>query len=1370
MTRPVASRYATRVASRRLEKLLRTKAITAVDVFGELVASPAIQILASKYAEEARDYGLLIDAGVDYAIAKLSAQAIANAYIDRLRAISMEVQRRADRIVLSGVSRVFSGGASAVAAARASAVALGQAVTAGQMAVGSLTSAAMSAKLGADPIPPDPSITMRNGVDKVTEYERPFRLAQKAFEEQGSSLAEAEQQAVKRARSLAAVDLQMAKIRQSQIVMTENGVLFYRRVPTSPDPCELCLITSSNVYATNELMPIHTHCACNVEPIDIEKIDGPPTAKNVQYQLDSVAKLPTADGDQKKLIGGLLEEDAPVEAFRNLIAVREHGEVGPWLTWRHQDSSSLDVPGSASRPGSTVGAVVVSGSVTRATSVGLEGSRIPTFNDPYAGVDDVGLPWRGLPVAKPTNRGEFDDLTDFLWEANFFDEVKGPMRDAIRDVQRNGYKGLRAEAAKVLPGEAATTKGFHDKWFNSFVPFGMIRAAKGDVKFWNNLSEEGKSVVRLAGKEIAARAINGKPFKTKIWRGMALKKTDFDDLAVGDELSLPASSFVDKQRPALEAFALDGNFWVSRDRVNGVPVLVEVLPGSKGAKINYTFANEPNEIVSFGRFEIVEIKQDTYINGGVRVPYTKIVVRHKSLTESRMVEFTGSQQAVAAAPRPETSSGTDEYTIVKKPVRGEVPPPEDSLDWTKVHPGEIADYGGNAVRTGVQLEARYPKIDVDVTSDIDNGVFLDTARQLDSLLQRYPQARLRQLTTEEMSANSSRYAEADVWQEGLPLDRDFTAIEIRLNGSRYRTPGELEAKYGRDIEAGWHPPKGESSAAEAIITHEFAHVLDAAGSYRASRDAADLLRRLFITENPQWETRFMGRATAYIEWLRGSLTGYSFTRSSVINPTEALANAFVHVELSPSTASSAERALHKLLVDSSTMPINQNLTGPAWRLAGMKPDATPAAVSRKLEKERNGANLSDQQRRENQRTTQGRSARSVRKVGKGSRAGRKRDDVKQRAAAELARKQIEAKRLMREARGRSGYAKPKGEEKYGSVTSRIKEGKSIEPVFYVKRDGTLRMSEQTIEMTVRGKKVEEKVFMPVIDQKATWDSISDETLAANWRAAIDAAESWAVEAGMLWYDDLRDLCVNLAAAYGDSFKRRYDIELTPEVVAGIISSYSTNNGWSGNLVGAVKFLSDTFDKGLGEKGGGKIGFYKSGSIDPRAMHFQNAKWGVKPMIQYLQKGGTVVEYFANNKDAPKPYNFVMSILGDRDAATVDRWVARIMLHTNDYWLADKLWASSSKSEGRYGFDRMKRIIQKVAEEDGGMAAYMAQAIPWVHVNGPRGAVAELEVAALFDAATSVKPNKAVEALLLDEARSRGWVDENNRAINRNPAA
>lgn len=165
----------------------------------------------------------------------------------------------------------------------------------------------------------DMSITQRAGVDKQTEYERPFWTAVQAAR---SGKADPMALGSRRLRNMAGTDLQMAKIRQAQQVLKAAGRKVFHRVVTSGNPCALCEIAETQTYYTEDLMPIHDNCSCEVEPDEATADISPQSL--------------VAGGDQNELMTQLADEDASDEAYRNAIAVRNHGEVGPMLTWSHQ--------------------------------------------------------------------------------------------------------------------------------------------------------------------------------------------------------------------------------------------------------------------------------------------------------------------------------------------------------------------------------------------------------------------------------------------------------------------------------------------------------------------------------------------------------------------------------------------------------------------------------------------------------------------------------------------------------------------------------------------------------------------------------------------------------------------------------------------------------------------------------------------------------------------------------------------------------------------------------------------------------------------------------------------------------------------------
>lgn len=191
---------------------------------------------------------------------------------------------------------------------------LGFIVQGAQLAVGNLCTTHLSEKLGlARAVPLGDDITERaNGIPKELVYQRPYRVAAVAYQD-GASVDEAMAQGERRLNSLTGVDIQMSKVRQSQAVLKAAGRKTFHRVPTSDNPCELCELASDQTYYTEDLMPIHDSCSCEVEPGD------------------------EGDGDAPEVSDDDLKESDDYNPDGKQVEVREHGEVGPVLTWAHQN-------------------------------------------------------------------------------------------------------------------------------------------------------------------------------------------------------------------------------------------------------------------------------------------------------------------------------------------------------------------------------------------------------------------------------------------------------------------------------------------------------------------------------------------------------------------------------------------------------------------------------------------------------------------------------------------------------------------------------------------------------------------------------------------------------------------------------------------------------------------------------------------------------------------------------------------------------------------------------------------------------------------------------------------------------------------------
>lgn len=202
-------------------------------------------------------------------------------------------------------------------------------VEAGQLNVGELVNARLSQTFRvAEPPPVSAAILGRTGVDLPTEYARPLWSAVQASR-RGASDVEALAVAARRAKQQVGTDMQMARVKQSREVVRRSRYRHYRRV-ANPGACPLCRIAATQLYHSEALLPIHGGtCRCGVEPVE----DGE-TQADLDRALD-VKSLAAAE-DQKKLLGQAVEDGKGAADFRDMIAVREHSETGPTLTWKHQ--------------------------------------------------------------------------------------------------------------------------------------------------------------------------------------------------------------------------------------------------------------------------------------------------------------------------------------------------------------------------------------------------------------------------------------------------------------------------------------------------------------------------------------------------------------------------------------------------------------------------------------------------------------------------------------------------------------------------------------------------------------------------------------------------------------------------------------------------------------------------------------------------------------------------------------------------------------------------------------------------------------------------------------------------------------------------
>lgn len=203
---------------------------------------------------------------------------------------------------------------------------IGSVVTGAQLLVSQMTQLYARNHLGAkfSAFAPGPSILDRPGASKAMVYARP------GFESSRAA-------ALRRLDTLVQTDLQLAKTRtlysafDQDLNVNREPIKIYRRV-TGGNPCALCEIASDQVYFSDDMMPIHDNCECDIEEDDGARL----TEHQLGYHHIGFVESLLGTGDQSKTIAALSDADAPPSAYHNLVSVEQHGELGPVLTWKGQ--------------------------------------------------------------------------------------------------------------------------------------------------------------------------------------------------------------------------------------------------------------------------------------------------------------------------------------------------------------------------------------------------------------------------------------------------------------------------------------------------------------------------------------------------------------------------------------------------------------------------------------------------------------------------------------------------------------------------------------------------------------------------------------------------------------------------------------------------------------------------------------------------------------------------------------------------------------------------------------------------------------------------------------------------------------------------
>lgn len=130
-----------------------------------------------------------------------------------------------------------------------------------------------------------------------------------------------------RATQTAATDIQLSSRRASRDWMSSApGIAGYRRVLGPGKNCGLCVVASTQRYKTEDLMPIHSNCHCDVDPIPGDRplphVLDSDTVNLVKSRLKS-EELPYTRDALSRL--GFEADDLPD------VKIVHHGELGPTL-------------------------------------------------------------------------------------------------------------------------------------------------------------------------------------------------------------------------------------------------------------------------------------------------------------------------------------------------------------------------------------------------------------------------------------------------------------------------------------------------------------------------------------------------------------------------------------------------------------------------------------------------------------------------------------------------------------------------------------------------------------------------------------------------------------------------------------------------------------------------------------------------------------------------------------------------------------------------------------------------------------------------------------------------------------------------------
>ena len=181
-------------------------------------------------------------------------------------------------------------------------------------------------------------VVAARGVAAEDIYRRPAATMYASLSK-GASLTTAVGAGLNRLQSLVATDHQLAKTAQARRSLGRGGFQYMRRTLTGRENCALCAIASTQRYRVQDLLPIHPGCDCGIDTVrsntDPGQVLDPAALELIHSAVEG--EFGTSQRAARYIDGRNDRSD-----YLDLIAVRQHGELGPVLTWRDQHFTSKD--------------------------------------------------------------------------------------------------------------------------------------------------------------------------------------------------------------------------------------------------------------------------------------------------------------------------------------------------------------------------------------------------------------------------------------------------------------------------------------------------------------------------------------------------------------------------------------------------------------------------------------------------------------------------------------------------------------------------------------------------------------------------------------------------------------------------------------------------------------------------------------------------------------------------------------------------------------------------------------------------------------------------------------------------------------------